>query len=95
MRVKLGNKDQIEFHSKQAIKDQKDLGGEPSKIQRLAARRMLLTNIAALLAIFGLILTVIAAEFCRFGYTPDEEEIQHQRTACTSSGGREHGCLRG
>jgi hypothetical protein len=77
MRVKLGNKDQIEFHSKRAIKDQKDLGGELSKIQRLAARRMLLTNIAALLAIFGLILTVIAAEFCRFGYIPDEEEIQN------------------
>jgi hypothetical protein len=63
------------FHSKHAIKKCKDADTHLWKIRALSDRRMMLTWIAFVLGSVGLVLTAVAAEFCRYGYIPAEEEV--------------------
>ena len=65
----------VAFHSNAAIQDQKYQGEELNTIRRLSERRMMLTRAAALLSMFGLILTAISSEVCSYGYVPTETEM--------------------
>ena len=69
------NQKVVAFHSNAAIQDQKYEGEELNTIRRLSERRMMLTRAAALLSMFGLILTAISSEVCSYGYVPTETEM--------------------
>ena len=63
------------FSSKHAINKCKDSHTHLWKIRAMSDRRMMLTWIAFVLGSVGLVLTALAAEVCRYGYIPAEEEV--------------------
>lgn len=66
---------QMQFHSKEALKEMKSAQYEIHDVIRSSQRRMLLSRACAVLAMFGLVLTFGTSEVCRYGYLPTEEEM--------------------